>query len=325
MRIAFIVDAWFPFVGGGQIYAKELKKQLEQDYSYQIDVYAPQSAHILYRLFWSFLIVPVIIFQHLLSPYSILHSQGYNSGLTGKIVSLLTGVNIVHTVHGSNLLDLKKESLKTRLEKWLLTQIKYDAQISVSHSFLQHPNINKPLVIPNAARRQFINIKHLYNKTAKKLLWIGRDDWVKGADIFETAMSLVRQIIPEIEVNMIVGGTFTAQELAQKIDEADIFVQSSRSEGFSFSVIEAMSVGLPVVVTDVGENARIVESGKTGYVVEPEKPELLAEKIIYLLQHSKQIEEIGKAGRKRIIRDYSWEQVASKTNDVYKNVLGMHE
>jgi glycosyltransferase involved in cell wall biosynthesis len=58
---------------------------------------------------------------------------------------------------------------------------------------------------------------------------------------------------------------------------ADLFTLSSISETFSIAALEAMSTGLPGVLTNVGGAAEMIVEGRNGYLVPPHRPDLLAE------------------------------------------------
>src|SRR5690606_23056565 len=121
----------------------------------------------------------------------LIHSQGYSSGFVGKIISNALNIPVVHTVHGANSLDLDTKSWKAKLEKYLLTKIHYDRQISVSQSFLEYENVNDVTFIPNGVDIEtFDNFEDKDNDT-KRILWIGRDDPVKGYDLFLEALDYV--------------------------------------------------------------------------------------------------------------------------------------
>lgn len=76
----------------------------------------------------------------------------------------------------------------------------------------------------------------------------------------------------------------------------DVFVMSSKTEGYSMALLEAGAAGLPYVVTDVGGNCEIVQDAVTGYLTEAGKPEDLAAKIVELIDEDN-IEKFGMASK----------------------------
>lgn len=95
----------------------------------------------------------------------------------------------------------------------------------------------------------------------------------------------------------------------------DILVSSSYGEGFSNVIGEAMACGVPCVVTDVGDSARIV--GDTGWVVPPRSPDALAKAIEDVLSlHPDERRNLGLLARKRILENYSAEKMVASTETV---------
>jgi len=75
-------------------------------------------------------------------------------------------------------------------------------------------------------------------------------------------------------------------------------------EGLPWVVLEAMSAALPVISTDQGAISEVVEDGKTGFIVEP-RPEIIAEKICFLIDDSDIRKKMEKRARKRIEDKFS--------------------
>lgn len=99
----------------------------------------------------------------------------------------------------------------------------------------------------------------------------------------------------------------------------DVAVSSSAGEAFPNVVGEAMSCGVPCVVTDVGDSAFLV--GETGKIVPPHNHQVLAEAINELLELSKnEREKLGKAARQRIQEFFEISKIVSTYETLYKEV-----
>jgi len=92
----------------------------------------------------------------------------------------------------------------------------------------------------------------------------------------------------------------------------DIATSSSISEGFSNVIGEAMSCGIPCVVTDVGDSALLV--GNAGVVVPPKNSYELASGWLYLLNHPKEYLKLSVLSRERIICNFNLEVLYKKTS-----------
>lgn len=322
LKIAFILDAWYPYVGGGQVYAKHLKAKLEEMYGCTILLYYPPSPHILVRLVWSLYIWIHIVYKHQHNPVDLFHSQGYNAGFVGKVCSLVTGIKVIHTVHGSNLTDQRVRGLKAWLERWLLTSIRYDALITVSSAFLKHHNNSrKTIFIPNGVDYGRFQSRRVHKTNFPSIIWIGRDDPVKDTATLKRVLALVQTKISEAKSTVILSGTHSPRQLSKLYQESWVYLQTSRSEGFSLTVLEAMAAGLPVVATAVGENPNLIKSGVNGYLSSPGAAEQLAKYVIKLIKDAKLRKKMGELNTNIIKDRYTWDRVAAKTYKAYLDLL----
>jgi glycosyltransferase involved in cell wall biosynthesis len=110
-------------------------------------------------------------------------------------------------------------------------------------------------------------------------------------------------------------------DVSQILGETDIFVLPSLFEAFPRSVIEAMSSGKPVIVTDVGGCREAVEDDVSGFVVPPGKSEALADRIHMLGTDDKRRLEIGRAARTRAEGMFGIKQNVEKIQQVYMEFL----
>ena len=101
----------------------------------------------------------------------------------------------------------------------------------------------------------------------------------------------------------------------------DIFALSSRMEGISNTVLEAMASGLPVVATRVGGNDELVEDGKTGGLVPSRSPEALTTALAHYVSHPELIKEHGRAGRRRAEHSFDIDGMVARYAEVYDDVM----
>ena len=103
----------------------------------------------------------------------------------------------------------------------------------------------------------------------------------------------------------------------------DVFVLSSLWEGLSNVSMEAMAAGRPVVATDVGGTAELVETGMTGLLVPPGDPDRLAGAVLALLRDPARARRMGEAGQQRVVSQFSLERMVSETENIYTELLSL--
>ena len=107
-----------------------------------------------------------------------------------------------------------------------------------------------------------------------------------------------------LEERVILHGKLPPDEVRSQLQQSDIFLLSSLSEGISNAVLEAMSCGLPVVTTDCGGMREAVTNGVEGIVVPVRNPDLMAEALTKLARDNELRLRMGEAGRARIIHEF---------------------
>ena len=165
---------------------------------------------------------------------------------------------------------------------------------------------------------------------------------VKNHDMFLRAAQVVNRSLPD--VNFIVAGEgdlignakalaadlgiggvthFIGRcaKIAELLSISSVCVLSSHSEGFSNAILEYMAAGKPVVATDVGGTREAVVEGETGYLVRPNDHEMMADRLIDLLQNKWKAEEFGLNGKKRSLEEFSPEKQLDRTLDLYRRLL----
>ncbi|HEX3722699.1 MAG TPA: glycosyltransferase, partial [Nitrolancea sp.] len=116
--------------------------------------------------------------------------------------------------------------------------------------------------------------------------------------------------------------TFTGKrqrdELYLYYGAGDVVVTTPWYEPFGLTPLEAMACGRPVVGSAVGGLTFTVDDGKTGYLVPPEDPSLLAGQILQLLSDKPARTEMGIRARRRVEEHFTWPVAAARTALVYE-------
>ena len=319
MNICYLIDVSpEKFRGGGQAHLRNLIQQVNFQFSiFNFQLFGGPSQNSTIRFLWMVWIIPQVIFHHFFKQqFSLIHAHSIPAIVSGKILSVILGVPIIVTVHGYN--------EKRWMEKFILTRIKYDAQVTVARNFLQIPNINKNVTyIPNGIdiekfTKLHNRIQRFVNFRKPHILFVGRkNDPVKGFSILERALELVKKIIPQTEL-LVAGGDLPQDKVLRLYQKADLFVLPSLSEGFPLTLLEAWASKLPVVATKVGELPYLIKDGINGYLVDPGSAQKLSVAIIKAL-NNRNLAKMGENGYNQA-KEYTWEKTAGETIRVYQKI-----
>jgi glycosyltransferase involved in cell wall biosynthesis len=110
-------------------------------------------------------------------------------------------------------------------------------------------------------------------------------------------------------------------EIRDWLARADVFVHTSRWEGFGLALLEAMLASLPVVATRVSAVPEVVVDGATGVLVEPGDDAAVARGLTGLLDDPARARELGAAGLRRAREEFSVDRMAERTLAVYEAAL----
>ncbi len=113
-------------------------------------------------------------------------------------------------------------------------------------------------------------------------------------------------------------GPIPAGDLPRYLASADVYVSTSLSDaGLAASTAEAMACGLPVVITDFGDNREWVQDGAGGFLIPLQNPAALAEKVVHLLQNQDLRTRWGQINRGVIQERNSYHQEMAKVERIY--------
>jgi sugar transferase (PEP-CTERM/EpsH1 system associated) len=113
----------------------------------------------------------------------------------------------------------------------------------------------------------------------------------------------------------------TREDVASILRGLDCFALPSRAEGVSNTILEAMASGLPIVATDVGGNAELVEAGVTGALVPSGDVDAMARCILAYARDPAAARAAGRAGRLRAERQFSLDTMVARHQELYDRLL----
>lgn len=146
-----------------------------------------------------------------------------------------------------------------------------------------------------------------------QLLFVGRINQRKGVKYLLEALKMFR---PE-DVQLTICGrvvdslslfrdsglaidirpSISSEDLIRAYQTADLFIFPSVAEGFAQVLLESLACGLPILSTTHTAAPDLITEGKEGFIVEPRRPDLLAERITWCLEHRDALEAMRQAAR----------------------------
>ena len=288
----------------------------------------------------------------------LLHIHDPRSGVVGRLVGKLFRLPVVYTVHlppyyyTGGVKRWLYRFMERLLNMWCTDRIIY-----VSHRVYQEaiglrvaPQ-GRSSVIENGIDLCPFNKMVVDRKVVREALgtqenlpvfcFVGRFTKQKGVDILLHAVTVLRDEHSAFRVWLVGDGPLRSQleqyviregiasyvqflgfreDVSALLQASDVFVLPSRYEALPVSLLEAMAAGLPCIVTDVGDNAHLVEDGVTGVVVSPNEPNSLALSLRGMLTDRKIRLRMGQLARQKAQR-FSVDQMVMRIMGVYDDIL----
>jgi glycosyltransferase involved in cell wall biosynthesis len=122
----------------------------------------------------------------------------------------------------------------------------------------------------------------------------------------------LEQLARELGVERSVRFLGSRNDVPRLLSASDVFVLTSHNEANPVSILEAMSVGRPVVAANVGSIREVVSDGRNGFVIAPGNAEQMAERIVRLLEDPLACRSLGAAARQAVIAGWSLDAMVSR-------------
>jgi phosphatidylinositol alpha-1,6-mannosyltransferase len=235
----------------------------------------------------------------------------------------------------------------SRFTKELIQRIGVDAdKIDVVH-----PGCNIDLFQPVETNPDFRRKIFGLRKCDYVILTVGNLVERKGHDMVIRALPAVQKVIPDVTYLVVGDGRYRShleqlavtmgvrncvafagqvpdRDLPEIYSLCDVFVMPSRErldqcdvEGFGLVYLEANACGKPVIGGRSGGIPDAIVDGVTGLLVEPHDPKEIANALIQLLRDRELSTRMGHEGRKRVVRDFTWERIAGQVQKILDSVV----
>lgn len=270
--------------------------------------------------------------------YNIVHAHLFPSGYYAAIASLFSkSVKLIYTEH--NVFNRRRKYKFIRpIERFIYKR--FNVIIAVGNIVRAElikwlPSINnKVITIPNAIPIEYCS------ETANKdidILFVGRLEKVKGVDILLKAVKKLNGnyktvivgdgserknlecLANELELNDNVSFTGIRYDVIDFMCRAKVFVLPSRWEGIPLTLLEAMSLGLPVIATKVGGNTELINSNENGVLVEPDNIREFVDNIKLLMGNTFLRDQLGDKAKKKLAEKFSIDAHVDKLINIYVN------
>ena len=115
-------------------------------------------------------------------------------------------------------------------------------------------------------------------------------------------------------------GQISHQKIVKYYQKISVFIAVSTRESFGVSVLEAASCGIPAITSNIGGLPEVNVDEETGYLIPPNEPLILAEKITRLYEQKNLRSKMGDYARKRVVEKFDWNMNVTQLINIYKSL-----
>jgi glycosyltransferase involved in cell wall biosynthesis len=193
---------------------------------------------------------------------------------------------------------------------------------------LFHPGKRKETILPFILSGKDLKLLYVGRVSKEKNLSLLSDVFIHLSQTHKNLQLIIvgdGPYLEELQTKMrvhpcVFTGYLTGESLAEVYASSDVFIFPSETDTFGNVVLEAQASGLPVVVADRGGPKENILPGKTGIVVQGDRPEDWVKEIANLISNPESLKQMGLASR-RYMEERSFEEAFLKTWDLYETNL----
>jgi len=154
-------------------------------------------------------------------------------------------------------------------------------------------------------------VPHIIKEVPAYFIIVG-DGWMRES---------LEKRVKELNIEKYIKFTGLRNDVENILKGSDIALNTSDSEGFSNSVIEAMRAGLPVAATNVSGNKELIKNKETGLLFEPGNIKDLTEKVLYLLKNKDFAGKLGENGKQLIEKQFDVKIMVQQYIKLYRETI----
>jgi len=186
--------------------------------------------------------------------------------------------------------------------------------------------------------------KKTLTKQAGLVVCAGRFHPSKGQDVLLKAAAMAREHTQNIKVRFLGQGPLqneceqraktlqienacdflghvSHEDVLHHMGQASVTVVPSRAEAFGFVALESMAVGTPVIASRVGGLAEIVRDELDGFLIPPDNPEILADRLCIILNNSSLRNQMGQQARGRFLETFEQKRAVQTQADWFEEIV----
>ena len=136
-------------------------------------------------------------------------------------------------------------------------------------------------------------------------------------------LDLIKELVTELKLNDFVyfTGRISRDEMVIRLNESDVFITTSLSDGTSVSLLEAFACKMPVIVSDIPCNNEWIENGENGYFATPGDFTSFSNYILKLSLNKKLRKKMAELNYKLAKDKADWRKNFNKLNDIYSQLM----